>query len=84
MGNFGAFEATPGVIPELLRLTVSLWTLPSPGWSLEAFFWKLRFSSVFPGPCDKAHGMAATTPPVRAAEWPRGKTIFLALHPYPG
>ena len=33
-------EATPGVIPRLLRLTVSLWTLPSPGWSLEAFFWK--------------------------------------------
>ena len=38
--DLGAFEATPGVIPRLLRLTVSLWTLPSPGWSLEAFFWK--------------------------------------------
>ena len=39
-GEFWRVEATPGVIPRLLRLTVSLWTLPSPGWSLEAFFWK--------------------------------------------
>ena len=27
-GEFWRVEATPGVIPELLRLTVSLWSLP--------------------------------------------------------
>ena len=35
---------------------------PVPGWSLEAFFRKLGFPLSSPGPFDKAHGMAATTP----------------------
>ena len=49
----GRVEATPGVIPELLRLTVSLWSLPCARLEPGGVFQEVRFSSVFPGPCDK-------------------------------
>ena len=52
-GEFGRVEATPGVIPRLLRLTVSLWSLPCARLEPGGVFQEVRFSSVFPGPCDK-------------------------------
>ena len=57
-------------------MTVSLWSLPCARLEPGGVFQEVRFSSVFPGPCDKSTGMAATTPPVRTAVRPRGKTIF--------
>ncbi len=52
-GGIWRVEATPGVIPELLRLTVSLWSLPCARLKPGGVFQEVRFSSVFPGPCDK-------------------------------
>ena len=72
----GALKQPRGLFRELLRLTVSLWSLPCARLEPGGVFQEVRFSSVFPGPCDKSTGMAATTPPVRTAVRPRGKTIF--------
>ena len=50
---WGALKQPRGVIPRLLRLTVSLWTPSLARLEPGGVFLEVRFSSVFPGPCDK-------------------------------
>ena len=47
-------EATPGFIPELLRLTVSPLSALLPGWSREAICWEVGFPRVPPHGATKA------------------------------
>ena len=49
----GALKQPRGLFRELLRLTVSLWSLPCARLEPGGVFQEVRFSSVFPGPCDK-------------------------------
>ena len=59
----GRVEATPGFIPELLRLTVSPLSALLPGWSREAIYLGSWFSSCPSARCDNSTVVSATTPP---------------------